>query len=79
MSTKSQTKRNGQQPESNMEFEDPYDTIWNRLKSEYQYSRFMWWNTFIASLDLGITHLGYRRYKIIDEKKWTLNKIKYGI
>ena len=39
------------------------------------------WNRFIESKDLGIISLSYYddEYRITDEKKWTLAKIKYGI
>jgi hypothetical protein len=38
------------------------------------------WREYILSKDLGIicTNLGKDEYKIVDEKKWTINKIKYG-
>jgi hypothetical protein len=41
--------------------------------------------SYVKSLDIGIEFIGwlgsrdYYTYKIIDEKKWTLSKIKYGI
>jgi hypothetical protein len=38
------------------------------------------WYLFIKELDIGIISLNYHHnlYKIIDEKKWLLAKIKYG-
>ena len=38
------------------------------------------WGRFIESKDLGIISLSYYddEYRITDEKKWTLTKIKYG-
>jgi|688.fasta_scaffold1370036_3 hypothetical protein len=41
------------------------------------------WKLFIQYLDLGIECTSVRifqndEYKIVDEKKWTINKIKYG-
>jgi hypothetical protein len=39
------------------------------------------WRHFISLKDLGIIVLSWERqeYRITDEKKWTLAKIKYGI
>jgi hypothetical protein len=43
------------------------------------------WKTFINEKDLGIIYFGrslsknLTEYEIIDEKKWLLAKIKYGI
>ena len=38
------------------------------------------WNNFIESKDLGVICLSHfnDEYKIVDEKKWMLTKIKYG-
>ncbi len=40
------------------------------------------WVEFIETKDLGIINLpaygSMHTYKIVDEKKWLLNKIKYG-
>ena len=38
------------------------------------------WKTFIESKDLGVICLSYLNdeYRIVDEKKWALSKIKYG-
>jgi hypothetical protein len=39
------------------------------------------WKAFIDGLDIGINCLTwvFDKYTIIDEKKWTVAKIKYGI
>jgi hypothetical protein len=45
------------------------------------------WNDYIKSLNLGIEfipgitdlNISYHLYKIVDEKKWLLTKLKYGI
>lgn len=59
------------------------------FKKEWLSSHFIHWEDFIASKDLGITcfnkissidtTIGLIAYKIVDEKKWLLAKIKYGI
>ena len=37
------------------------------------------WNNFIESKDLGVICLSFNdEYKIVDEKKWLLSKLKYG-
>ncbi len=38
------------------------------------------WHYFIESKDFGIICIhNFHDYKIIDEKKWFLNRLKYGI
>jgi hypothetical protein len=50
--------------------------IYHKLSKEWiVYPRT--WSDFIESKDLGIIDLGVL-YKIVDEKKWLLAKIKYG-
>ncbi len=34
---------------------------------------------FIESKDLGVVSIGFKIYKIVDNKKWLLTKLKYGI
>lgn len=74
-----------------MEFRDTKLTIFNIFKNEYYYSsKYMddetltdneAWRMFLAEKDLGIMSWDYRQqiYKIVDEHKWMLAKIKYGI
>jgi len=53
------------------------ENIYNFLKEEFL--RTEWnWDKFIENKDLGIMHFVDDEYEIIDEKKWTLAKIKYG-
>ncbi len=53
------------------------ENIYNFLKEEFL--RTEWnWDKFIENKDLGIMHFVDDEYEIIDEKKWLLNKIKYG-
>ena len=59
------------------------------FKKEWLSSHFIRWEDFIASKDLGITcfnktssidtTIGFIEYKIVDEKKWLIARIKYGI
>lgn len=51
--------------------------IFNKT-SEETYFPFRY-NAFIKKLDLGIKYKGDSTFEILDEKKWFLNKIKYGI
>ena len=59
------------------------DTFINKTIYEYYRveSRFISWKKFIKSKDLGIICVDSLNhiYKIIDEKKWLINKIKYGL
>ncbi len=53
------------------------ENIYNFLKEEYL--RTDWnWDKFIENKDLGIMHFVDDEYEITDEKKWLINKIKYG-
>ena len=54
--------------------------IYNILYDEYVESNINSWSKFIKSKDLGIISISYydHLYRIIDEKKWALAKIKYG-
>ena len=54
--------------------------IYNILYDEYAESNINAWSKFIKSKDLGIISLSYYddEYRIVDEKKWLLTKIKYG-
>ncbi len=59
------------------------DLIYENLKDEFRFKLqrepYINWLTFIKSKDLGIDfNNNTDEYKIIDEKKWALNKIKYG-
>jgi hypothetical protein len=71
-----------------MEFEDTNDTIYNIFKHEYifSYPSRDDWHVFINNKNIGILHNrkysrhhGWIIYTIVDEKKWMLTKIKYGI
>jgi hypothetical protein len=61
--------------------------IYNSLYSEYSSleSGYKTWKEFIAYKDLGLLYIPPHTsgttdmYEIIDEKKWALSKIKYGI
>ena len=54
--------------------------IYNILYDECVESNINAWSKFIKSKDLGIISISYYDdlYRIIDEKKWALAKIKYG-
>ena len=60
------------------------DLIYENLKDEFRFKlqreRYLDWLTFIKSKDLGVICSSYLddEYKITDEKKWFINKIKYG-
>jgi len=70
-----------------MDFEDSEDIIWLAFSNEYLFyygygnSQYINWYEYIQMKDLGIICLSLPKnnYKVIDEKKWTLSKIKYGI
>jgi len=61
------------------------DLIYENLKDEFRFKLqrepylYINWSTFIKSKDLGIVfNNNTHEYKITDQKKWTLAKIKYG-
>ena len=67
-----------------MEFKDTNDRLYSALQDIYyncetRYSITLGWQGFVKEQDIGLQYLSYDRYKITDEKKWLLTKIKYGI
>lgn len=71
-----------------MEFKDIDYKLYSIVKSERNLVKvrnnpMLAWRDYIDFKDMGISHIGhykeYDLYEITDEKKWTLNKIKYGI
>ncbi len=54
--------------------------IYIHFRNEYFSNKNNIWNNFIESKDLGVICLSYLKdeYRIVDEKKWLINKIKYG-
>ncbi len=59
-------------------FYDTQKRIFNTFKDEWA-GRRMWWSFFINTKDLGIRYECSDTYKIVDEKKWLLAKLKYGV
>jgi len=55
-------------------------TIYIHFRNEYFSNKKNPWDNFIESKDLGVICISYLRdeYRIVDEKKWLINKIKYG-
>jgi FMN-dependent NADH-azoreductase len=72
-------RENGYYLKSNMDSDTFYTSeIYHKFKYEWTTHT---WSEFIESKDLGIEyldHLDQNLYKIVDEKKWLLAKIKYG-
>ncbi len=67
-----------------MEFENvSIYTLFSEEWVKYRNLTLKSWNSFIKSKNLGITctelTLLNNKYKIVDEKKWFLTKLKYGI
>ncbi len=54
--------------------------IWENLKYEYSDSTFRIWEDFIKIKDFGIVCIDFMEdeYRVEDDKKWLINKIKYG-
>ena len=67
-----------------MDFEDKRWLLWDLFYNKVVKAN-VTFSSYIKSLDIGIEFIGfiasndYYTYKITDEKKWTLNRIKYGI
>jgi hypothetical protein len=55
-----------------------YRHIHQAVREDYHKSPIQEWDKYIKSLDLGVEVIKNHDYKIVDEKKWMLNKIKYG-
>lgn len=72
-----------------MEFKDVNDVIYSTLYEEYSSRDNFYnssWNEFLLNYDIGIQdvatglqYVGSSNYTIIDEKKWLMAKLKYGI
>lgn len=66
-----------------MEFKDETFKIYELFWNEWSVSNYSNWDDLIKSKDLGIIFIEVgqglsHNYKIVDKKKWILNKIKYG-
>ena len=71
-----------------MEFRDNKNVLIETFRMEFVYdSSTMIWKEFINNKDLGIRYIQdlvinkrwTKCYDVVDEKKWLLAKIKYGI
>lgn len=68
-----------------MIFKDNNDRIYLTFDVDFALSSETLWSEFINSLDLGIHSTAKNNaydvnvYTIVDEKKWCLSRIKYGI
>jgi len=64
-----------------MDFEDKRWLLWDLFYNKVVKAN-VTFSSYIKSLDIGIEFIGFiasnHRYKVVDEKKWLLNKIKYG-
>ena len=77
-------KRNGYYGELNMEFEDKDFKIYRALQDEFHRFERDDYDSFLAMKDIGIKYIvkyisSFHHYEIVDNKKWILAKIKYGI
>ena len=65
-----------------MVFKDSYFTLYDTLFHEYSLTSFFKdgrYTKFIKYKDIGVKYIECGVYEIVDEKKWMLAKIKYGI
>lgn len=64
-----------------MEFRDQSGLIYAVFFHEWVENGHELWADFIKRKDLGLQHIGYSHgtYIIVNEKKWLLSKLKYGI
>lgn len=74
-----------------MEFKDVDSKFYFTFLEKFTYSYTNSWKSFIETLDLGVYYIysysdetsrttkSIHVYTIVDEKKWFLSKIKYGI
>jgi len=67
-----------------MEFNDKEFKVYCGFQDEFHRFKPDDYNLFLASKDIGIKYIvkdisPCHHYKIVDEKKWALAKIKYGL
>lgn len=66
-----------------MVFNDKNDVVFSCFKKEFNSDSFTFftWGDFVKEKNIGIKHLenSHSLYKIVDTKKWTLARLKYGI
>jgi hypothetical protein len=67
-----------------MEFKDINSIIFSKFYKEWEWTNNPIWKTFIDSRNLGIEFFQVDAafvdcYRVNDEKKWALTRIKYGI
>lgn len=67
------------------EFLDTEEHVYTLFADEYHNQLTLSWSEFVETKDLGVEHVKhqpidkYFTYTIVDEKKWLLARIKYGI
>jgi hypothetical protein len=62
-----------------MVFEDNDCKMYDLFIKEYRNSNYGFWEDFILGKDIGVKYMQFDRYAIIDQKKWMITKLKYGI
>ena len=65
-----------------MEFKDSYARLYNTLFHEYSLTSFFKngrYTEFLNYKDIGVKYIECGVYEVVDEKKWFLARIKYGI
>lgn len=67
-----------------MEFKDIEYEVYHKLKDQRnKIEKELTWKQFIELKDIGLAHIdvyqNYDLYEIIDEKKWALTRLKYGL
>lgn len=67
-----------------MEFKDIEYELYHKLKDQRnKIEKELTWKQFIELKDIGLAHIdvyqNYDLYEIIDEKKWALTRLKYGL
>jgi hypothetical protein len=66
----------------NIEFKDVNFELYDALFHEYSLTPFFKkgrWDHFVYYKDMGVKYIQTSVYEVVDEKKWMLAKIKYGI
>ena len=65
-----------------MEFKDRDAKLFNTLFYEYSFTSFYKgsrWDHFVDYKDIGVKYIQTGVYKIVDEKKWMITRLKYEI
>ena len=65
-----------------MEFKDLHGKLYDALFEEYSHScsfKYGSWSIFLNNKNIGLKYVKGGFYTIVDERKWSFTRLKYGI